>query len=139
MQLQKIVLLVLGCALAACSNPVDSKCVLPVPDNGDVRHNPANLEGEIVQISGAFLTIKALKSSTLTSVKLDEKLPIYTAFGGDGRISELKTGLHVWVWYTNCKPVEQGGTAKAAYFQVYSFDPNDQPKIREKKQNRPPK
>lgn len=139
MQLQKIVLLIFGVVLAAFSSQIDAKCVLPVPDDGDVRHNPPNLEGEIVQISGTLLTIKAVKSSILTLVNLDEKLAIYTAFGGDGQISELKTGLHVWVWYASCKPVVQGIAAKAAYFQVYSFNPNDQPKINGKKEGQPSK
>lgn len=143
MELQKIAHSALVCAVVMSVNIVNAKCVLPVPDNGDIRHNPPNLEGEIVQISGAFLKIKAIKSSALTPVQLDEKLPVYTAFGGDGVVSELKTGLHVWVWYANCKPVEKGITAKAAYFQVYSFDPNDQPKAKAKAkakvQNLPPK
>jgi hypothetical protein len=114
-------------------NLADSKCLLPVPDNGDVRHNAPNLEGEIVHISGTLLTIKKVKTSILKLVKLDEKLPIYTAFGGDGQISELKTGLHIWVWYANCKPIEQGYTANAAYLQVYSFDPTDQPNVKQNK------
>ncbi|HNL22580.1 MAG TPA: hypothetical protein PKK51_11215, partial [Rhodocyclaceae bacterium] len=53
---------------------------------------------------------------------------IFSVYGGDAPLSELKPGLQVWVWFEKCKrPTEQ--IPFAAYFQFFSTDPTDRAKI----------
>jgi hypothetical protein len=108
------------------SSAVHSECVLPVPDGGDKTPTPANIEGHIASVAGDIIRIRPLTSSKLVSVRIPPDKSIFTAFGGAGDASELRVGQRAWVWYVGCRqrhsPVQQ-----AAYFQIYSIDPNDQP------------
>jgi hypothetical protein len=102
-------------------------CVLPVPDGDDTIPSPANIEGIIVSIKSDIVTIRSKLTKRKVSVRILKDKPIYSAFGGDMQTSELRIGQKAWVWFVGCK---RGGktTPVAAYFQIFSTDPNDQPK-----------
>ena len=103
-----------------------ARCVLPVPDGGDETPSPANVEGYIVSIEKSIVVIRQQSTNRNVSVRVPKNKPIYSAFGGDGDPSELKVGQKAWVWFVGCK---QSGTKtpEAAYFQIFSKDPNDRP------------
>lgn len=104
-----------------------ARCVLPVPDGGDVTPSPANIEGDIVSIKKDIVVIKTINTNQNVSVRLPKNKTIYTAFGGDGPTSDLLVGQKTWVWFVGCKPADNSSVPVAAYFQIYSRNPNDRP------------
>lgn len=103
-------------------------CVLPLPDGGRTP-SVANLRGSILSVDRPVIRILDEKSLRPMSVHLPSTLTVYTAFGGDASQEALVAGQYAWVWYERCRSGGQA-TPKAAYFQIYSQDPNDQPKAR---------
>jgi len=100
-------------------------CVLPVPDDGDVTPSKANVEGRIVRVGHGFIEV-APRSGRPIHVSFMGKTGFYSAFGGDYDPSELAVGQHVAVWFVGRKP-SVDGAGRAAYLQLYSKDPADQP------------
>ena len=110
--------------------PSSAACRLPISDGGDEGYVPskANLFGEIVRVEFPLVIIRNGKTQNLEQVSLSKISEIYSVYGGDGPLSELKPRLQVWVWFENCKrPTE--GTPVAAYFQIFSSDPTDRAKV----------
>jgi hypothetical protein len=106
--------------------PSFGACRLPIPDGGGEDYVPSkeNLFGEIVRVKFPLVTIKNGRTHDLEQVSVSKISEIYSVYGGDAPLSELKPGLQVWVWFTKCKrPTE--GTPLAAYFQIFSTDPTD--------------
>ena len=99
--------------------------MLPVPDGGETPSH-ANVEGNIVSIKNNIVTIRSKHTKRKVLVKIQKDKPIYSAFGGDSQASELRVGQKASVWFVGCK---RGGqkVPEAAYFQIFSTDPNDQP------------
>lgn len=105
-------------------------CHLPIPDGGDEGYVPSeeNLFGDIVRVKLPLVTIKNGRTHDLEQVSVSRIREIYSVYGGDGPLSELKPGLQVWVWFEKCKrPTE--GVPFAAYFQIFSTDPTDRAKL----------
>ena len=121
-------LLRLGVLSAALgSSAVEAaKCVLPVPDGADVTPSPANVEGLISSIQGDVIYSRPLDASQAVAVRVPRDRSIFTAFGGAGDASELRVGQMAWVWFTDCR-TSRKSIQQAAYFQIYSSDPHDQP------------
>ena len=102
-----------------------ASCVLPVPDGGDEKPSRENLHGTIAHIRSDEIRVLS-KDGRLTSIAMPKSGTIFTAFGGDGKPSDLKVGQTVWVWYNGCQ-IPKSGLPEPAYFQVYSMDPKDKP------------
>lgn len=102
-----------------------ANCVLPEPDGGGEKPSRENLHGAIAHIRTGEIKVLS-KDGRLTSVATPKSETIFTAFGGDGKPSDLMVGQTVWIWYTNCK-VPKTGLPEPAYFQVYSMNPKDKP------------
>lgn len=119
------VLLVVGAFCCAPRIEAAQGCVLPVPDVGG-DPNPPNLRGRIVSIALPKVRVRNEANGAVVAVKLPESLVVYSAFGGDTVQSELRVGQHASIWYQGCKFVRKE-TPFAAYFQIYSLDPVDQP------------
>lgn len=107
---------------AAAARPT---CVLPVPDGGDASPSRANVEGRIVRVGQDFIDV-ARRPGQPIRITYTGKTEFYSAFGGDYEPSELAVGQHVAVWFVGCKP-SRDGAGQAAYLQLYSKDPADQP------------
>lgn len=107
--------------LAALSH---ARCVLPIPDGGAEAPSRANVEGVIASIQHDVVTIQP--NNATQPVRVRVKSPIYTAFGGDGDLSDLQVGQLTWVWFPGCRRNAQR-LPEAAYFQIYSKDPKDRP------------
>jgi hypothetical protein len=110
--------------------PSSGACRLPIPDGGDEDYVPskANLFGDIVRVELPLVTIKNGRTQDLEQVSVSKIGEIYSVYGGDGSLSELKPGLQVWVWFEKCKrPTE--GIPSVAYFQIFSTDPTDRARI----------
>lgn len=103
-----------------------ARCVLPVSDGGGPRPSPANVEGDIVSIQQDIVGIRPYHLKRQITVRVPQDKPIYTAFGGDGTPSELQVGQKTRVWFVGCA---RGSTSvpEAAYFEIFSKDPNDRP------------
>lgn len=114
--------IVTSTAYAATSGVV---CRLPVPDGGDVTPTNANAVGRLVRVGSGFIEV-ARRSGPPIHISYSNKTEFYTAFGGDYDPSELVAGQHVAVWFVGCKP-SRDGAGQAAYLQLYSKDPADQP------------
>ena len=110
---------------AAITFNVQARCVLPLPDGGRTP-SPANLRGTILTIDHSLVRIQDARSHRPVSVRLPPALPIYTAFGGDDSQDKLVAGQLASVWYEHCRRGKES-TPVAAYFQIYSLDPNDRP------------
>lgn len=106
-----------------------ANCVLPVPDGDGTIPSPANVEGNIASIKGNIVTIRANKTKSKVSVIVSKNQTIYSAFGGDLEAKGtrgLLVGQKTWVWFFGCKR-DGKKVPEAAYFQIFSTDPNDQP------------
>lgn len=101
-------------------------CVLPVPDGGVAQPSKPNVMGRIVSINQDIAVIGSNKSSQKTSVRITKDTALHTAFGGAVSASELKVGQNASVWFVGCKHAGKS-VPVAAYFQIFSKDPNDQP------------
>ena len=102
-------------------------CVLPVPDGGGVIPTRANLTGIVSAVGAGFVEVRPFKGGTSFRVLHDSTTEYYSAFGGDYEPADLAVGQRVWIWFVNCKrPVT--GQPKAAYLQLFSRDPSDQPR-----------
>ena len=110
--------------------PSFGACRLPIPDGGDEGYisSNANLFGDIVRVDLPLVTIKNGKTHHLEQVSVSKIGEIYSVYGGDGPLSDLKPGLQVWVWFEMCKRPAKG-IPFAAYFQIFSTDPVDRAKI----------
>jgi hypothetical protein len=105
-------------------------CRLPIPDGVEEGYAPSkeNLFGDIVRVDLPLVTVKNGRTQALEQVSVSKISEIYSVYGGDGPLSELKPGLQVWIWFEKCKrPAE--GIPIAAYFQIFSTDPTDRAKL----------
>ena len=112
------------CPAARATSP-RPRCVLPVPDGGDEKPSRANAEGTIARVGQGFIEIEP-RSGPIIHVSYADTTLFYSAFGGDYEPSDLAVGQHVAVWFDGCKAARHGAGA-AAYLQLYSKDPADQP------------
>lgn len=105
-------------------------CRLPIPDGGDEGYVPSkeNLFGDIVRVELPLVTVKNGRTQVLEQISVSKITEIYSVYGGDGPLSELKPGLQVWIWFENCKR-PAGGVPLVAYFQIFSTDPTDRAKL----------
>lgn len=113
----------LALAFAGLAN---AHCRLPVPDGGEERPSPANLSGQISNVTGNAVLVRQNKTGRLVRVHLPSKPEIYTAFGGDAEVNDLTPGQTAKVWFKACV-WPKAGEPESAYFQIYSKDPNDRP------------
>jgi hypothetical protein len=104
-----------------------AKCTLPAPDGSDERPTTPNVHGVIAEVKEQEVLVRQAKTGRLIAIQLPERPEIYTAFGGDAGIKELRSGQTAWVWFVGCRwpPV---GKPLSAYFQIYSTDPNEKPR-----------
>ena len=105
-------------------------CRLPIPDGGDEGYVPSkeNFFGDIVRVELPLVAIRNGRSREIELVSVSKISEIYSVYGGDGPLTDLKPGLQVWVWFQNCKrPME--GIPLVAYFRIFSTDPADRAKL----------
>lgn len=109
-----------------CFSLLHARCVLPVPDGSGEPPSPANIEGYIISIDKDIATIRPRHTRRKVPVRVPQGKSIYSVFGGDDDPSELRVGQKAWVWFVGCR---RGGqpVPEAAYFQIFSKDPNDRP------------
>ncbi|HJW25235.1 MAG TPA: hypothetical protein VJ576_10085 [Rhodocyclaceae bacterium] len=105
-------------------------CRLPIPDGGGEDYVPSkeNLFGDIVRVELPLVTVKNGRTQELEQVSVSKINEIYSVYGGDSPLSELKPGLQVWIWFEKCKRPKEG-LPFAAYFQIFSTDPIDRATI----------
>ncbi|MDM0037170.1 hypothetical protein QTI33_33920 [Variovorax sp. J22P271] len=99
------------------------RCQLPSPDDSKGASS-ANLHGSITEVNLPSISIRIKSNGRKIQVELPPNLPIFTVFGGDGVQDKLLVGQEVWIWFENCKR-GRAKTPVAAYFQIYSADPDD--------------
>ena len=125
MQHLHLTLASLICTMLAWSS-AEANCVLPVPDGGDTEPSGANVEGYVESISQDRMVVIRTNAQHRVVIKIPLGQHIYTAFGGDGEVADLKPGQRAWVWFQGCKRTK-ASVQVSAYFRIYSKDPNDQP------------
>ena len=103
-------------------------CRLPTPDGGEEHPSPPNLTGRIAKVIGNDVLIRQNVTGQLVRVRLPKNSEVYTAFGGDGVVSDLAPGQSAKVWFHSCS-WPKAKVPVSAYFQIYSKDPNDQPDV----------
>jgi hypothetical protein len=100
-------------------------CRLPVSDGAEnYVPSTANIFGDIERVELPNVFVRNGKTKTLEKISVAKISAIYSVYGGDGAVDELKPGLQVWIWFASCKRPKDGLTY-AAYFQFFSTDPND--------------
>src|SRR5438105_10574039 len=88
---QSLVLwLLIGFVLTPLS--VFATCRLPIPDGGDETYVPsrANLFGNIERVELPYVIVKNGKTHRLEKISVSKITEIYSVYGGDGPLSELK-------------------------------------------------
>ncbi|HEX7028794.1 MAG TPA: hypothetical protein VF268_16245 [Gammaproteobacteria bacterium] len=110
----------------SCSASSDDK--LPVADGGNADAAPADVEGELIEVTPSTLVIA--KKGTADKIKVDitGDTEYFTAFGGFVRADELLSGQTVWVWYDE-RNSSREDLPKAKIIKVFSLDPNDKPEV----------
>lgn len=113
--------------LPACyAHPAVPRCQLPIPDGGNVTPNKPNVSGRISKVGQNYIEIRNQKSSLKTRVGFNSTTQFYGVFGGDYTPDEFRIGQQAYVWFIGCKkPIN--GRPEAAYLQLFSSDPQDQP------------
>ena len=120
--------LLIGFVLAPLS--ASATCRLPIPDGGDETYIPsrANVFGNIQRVELPYVFVIDGQTHHLEKISISKITEIYSVYGGDGPLSELKPKLQVWVWFANCKRPKEG-FPNAAYFQIFSTDPTDRARL----------
>ena len=124
MKASALVLLALTVVLAL---PAAASCSLPVPDGAEKPPSRPNVVGRISEAGQGFIDVAARIGQPPVRVEYTRETQFYSAFGGDYEPSDLAVGQHVSVWFISCKPAEKN-VGHAAYLQLYSKDPTDQPR-----------
>ncbi|GGP22051.1 hypothetical protein [Silvimonas iriomotensis] len=109
----------------AAAPPQSKTCTLPVPDDGEVKASFPNETGWVDKAGKGFVDIQSTSSERIR-VYFNRETQFYTSFGGDYEPTDLAHGQRVWVWFKDCKPAVRG-SGTAAFLQLYSRDPADQP------------
>lgn len=125
-----IITLSIMATVSMASFSVGAKCNLPIPDGGgeDYITSKENIFGDIDKVALPFVYIKNGKSQKVEKISLSKIKEIFSVYGGDGPLTDLKPNLQVWVWYQNCQE-PKGGVPKAAYFQIFSTNPKDRARL----------
>jgi hypothetical protein len=96
-------------------------CILPTADGGVFPVSTRNVAGKIIKINKNEISINDVVSKKVVQVTISEKNSIFTAFGGDTNIEDLRIGQSTKVWLKKChKPINNKGIA--AYFEIFSGD-----------------
>jgi hypothetical protein len=109
------------------ASPAAASCTLPVPDGGGKRPSPPNVEGRISRTGEGFVDVSPGTGKPATRVEYTQETQFYSTFGGDYEPADLAVGQHVSVWFDGCRAAKNGA-GHAAYLQLYSRDPADQPR-----------
>jgi hypothetical protein len=125
--LRRIRCLAFLAVLVGTASGASAKCRLPVPDGSDEKPTIPNVHGVIASVNGQEVVVRQARTGKRIAVRFPDKPEIYTVFGGDAGINELKSGQTAWVWFAGCK-WPPAGKPMSAYFQIYSTDPNDKPR-----------
>jgi hypothetical protein len=105
-------------------------CNLPIPDGGPDNYtwSKENIFGEIETVELPSVFIKNGLTHNLEKVSVSKINAIFSLYGGDSDLSELKPGMQVWIWFKDCQRVGSE-TPEVAYFQFFSTDPKDRAKL----------
>jgi hypothetical protein len=68
------------------------------------------------------------RTKRLEDVSVAKIDAIFSVYGGDSPLTELKPGLQVWIWFVDCKRPKTG-PAYAGYFEIFSSNPKDRAKL----------
>ncbi|QNP49120.1 hypothetical protein [Diaphorobacter aerolatus] len=111
--------------LISLSNEATSKCSTPIPDSEAIvsYHNAA---GILMEINNNELILHSVDTNKNIVVNINNLTSAYSAFGGDVKISDLKTGIQMRIWYVKCRSPKKG-TPKAEYIEFFSNNPADTP------------
>lgn len=107
--------------------PAAASCTLPVPDGADKPPSRPNVDGAISRAGRGFVVVADRVGRRPVRVEYTHETQFYSAFGGDYEPSDLAVGQHVSVWFSGCKAAKNR-VGHAAYLQLYSKDPTDQPR-----------
>jgi len=103
-----------------------SRCVLPVPDGGDITPSPASLIGKIVSVTPGQLLVRRKGAAKPLRIVVAPSTELFTVYGGDFDAQELRPGQHVLIWYKDCS-VPMRRLPVAAVLQVCSLAPEPCP------------
>jgi hypothetical protein len=119
-------LIILHVIFLITSLAANATCILPVPDGGVSPVSNRNVAGKIVKIQKNTIFINDVVSKKIVQVTISEKNSIYTAFGGDPNLVDLRVNQSTKIWLKNClPPINNKGIA--AYFEIFSMDVSDKP------------
>ena len=117
------VLSILSSALLALSGAATaSRCVLPVPDGGDVEPSPPSLIGTILSAAPDKVLVSVAGAKRTQLVSVSPATELFTVYGGGTEIGDLHPGQHTLIWFKGCATPKQG-TPVAAVLQVCSLAP----------------
>ena len=109
-------------AITLASASSHAACVLPVSDGATTNTSKPNVQGRIASIKQDQVIVGTKR----VAVRITKDTSLHTAFGGIVSVGELKAGQSAAVWFVGCK-TPGNSVPVAAYFQIISKDPNDQP------------
>lgn len=110
--------------LALAPNLALSACNLPVPDMGGADVSSPNYTGHLKSIGVGWIVVKDYKSQNVKRISTSELSEAYSAFGGDEKFVNLKSGIAVRVWFKDCLSSPK---PSASYVEFFSNNPLDQP------------
>lgn len=98
-----------------------ARCVLPVPDGGDVEPSPPSLVGVIARAAPGKLVVRT-RPGTLERVLLNDQTGVWTVYGGGVDAAQLRPEQHALIWLEHCGQ-STDGQAVAAVVQICSLGP----------------
>lgn len=104
-----------------------SRCVLPVPDGGDMEPSPASLIGELVGVASGEVLVRKKGNAKPLRILVHPSTDLFTVYGGGLDAPQLRSGQHVLIWFKDCAAPKRG-TPVAAVLEVCSLAPEPCPK-----------
>jgi hypothetical protein len=108
-----------------------AKCILPIPDGDGPSPSQENIFGDVEKVDLPYVFIRNGRTKKVEKVSVAKIGEIYSVYGGDAPLSDLRPELQTWIWFRNCtRP--SGVTPEVAYFQIFSTDPKDRARLNRK-------
>jgi hypothetical protein len=107
-----------------------AKCLLPIADGGGHNYVPSrpNVFGVVERVDLPNVYVKNGKTGASEHVSVSQISEIFSVYGGDDHLAAITPKLQVWIWFKDCKRSSKG-PQNAAYFQIFSIDPNDRARL----------
>lgn len=99
-------------------------CKLPTPDMGGEKVSPPNYTGYLEKAQSGGIFVRNYNNKKTQYIDVSDLAEAYSAYGGDEKFQNLKSGIAIRIWFKKCLPSRN---PSADYVEFFSNNALDQP------------